>query len=187
MVIDESLVGTKSGWRSTCNIREIKDPGGCQKTDSTDTEPREEPRLPRSPRHLHPASRRRSPALQSQHIAASVPPHAGPLRLGWITLACCTYLAPDLSPWRYFSYEFHSRYRRVVDRFGLSSVPQLQSAPPQHPHPADGERQSITGWSRYKKIYVEPRRRHIPAALNVIPSLWSLDGEVFSCSLKTGQ
>lgn len=43
--------------RCTCNIDEIKDPGGCEKTDSTHAETRKEARLPRSPRHTHPASR----------------------------------------------------------------------------------------------------------------------------------
>lgn len=43
--------------KSTCNIDEIKDPGGCEKTDSTYAETRKEARLPRSPRHPHPASR----------------------------------------------------------------------------------------------------------------------------------
>lgn len=75
----------------------MKDPGGCEKTDSTDAEPREEARLPRSPRHLHPASRRRrrSLALWSEHVAAAfTPPHTGPPLSGWITMACCSSAPP---------------------------------------------------------------------------------------------
>lgn len=64
---------------STCKIIETKDPAGCEQTDSTDAQPREQPRLPRSPRHLHPASRRRrSPALWSEHAPAAFAPHTGP-------------------------------------------------------------------------------------------------------------
>lgn len=48
--------------RRTCNIIEVKDPGGCEQTDSTYAETREKPRLPRSPRRLHAASRSHSPA-----------------------------------------------------------------------------------------------------------------------------
>lgn len=71
--------------RSTSNITEVEDPGGCEQTDSTDAEPEESPRLSRSPRRLHPASRRRSPVLRSEHVvavAATFPHTAGFLLSG---------------------------------------------------------------------------------------------------------
>lgn len=46
-------------------MNEVKDPGGCEQTDPTDAEPREEPRLPRSARSLHPALRSEHPASHS--------------------------------------------------------------------------------------------------------------------------
>lgn len=76
--------------RSTCNIIEVEDPGGSEQTDSTDAEPEEESRLPRSPRRLHPASRR-SPVLRSEHVfAVAATSLTQPVSSVWIQLACCS-------------------------------------------------------------------------------------------------
>ena len=156
MLIDKSLVGTKLGWRSTCKLGEIKDPGGCQKTDSTDAEPREEPReeprLPRSPRRLHPAARRRpthnisrppslrtpAPRLEAGSHWPVAPISAQIYRLDAILATSSIH---DAGAWLIAS---------ASHQYLSCSLP-----PPQHPHPGDGAGRAITGWSSYsKKVYI---------------------------------
>lgn len=72
----------------------------------------------------------------------------------------------------------------------LSIQHQSVSAKTQHPHPqaqtpAGKQTQWIISLYHYKKIYFDPHRRHIPPALNIIPSLWSsVWEEAFSWSLR---
>lgn len=85
--------------RSTCNITEIEDPGGCEQTDSTDAEPREEARLPRSPRRPHPASRRFSAQKNMSPRCRSSSKHRSPLLPRWIKLLCFSSFFPIYRLW----------------------------------------------------------------------------------------
>lgn len=126
--------------RSTCNITEIEDPGGCEQTDSTDAEPREEARLPRSPRRPHPASRRFSAQKNMSPRCRSSSKHRSPLLPRWIKLLCFSSFFPDLSSLRYFSSGLHPRSGGMFERFGPTSAPQHPapvslSAPTQQQRP----------------------------------------------------
>lgn len=57
----------------TCDVRDVTEPRSRQQTDCTDAKPGKQQRPPRSPGSPHPAGRRCSSALRSEHAATTDP------------------------------------------------------------------------------------------------------------------
>lgn len=158
----------------------MEDPHGCQQSDSTHAQPREEARLPRSPRHPHLAgSRQQKPPLPG-FTTCRPPPPACPAGLALAGLEPTgLLLMMDLNDGVLAS-AFNVRDTRLSRRFGLTSAPPAsscsQSVTPQLPQPHPPAASPAAG-SDPLEHPAEPQHRahcppraapHIPPDLNAI-------------------
>lgn len=131
----------------------MKDPGGCDQTDPADAEPGEEQRLPRSPRRLHPARRRRSPGSPLRTCRRSVSHRRSEILLNTLDrpglLLSFFFSLSDLSSFSSFGFWLHPRHRTLSKRLGLSSASQ---------HPAQGS--PLQRRIRVHTLKLQQKHRH---------------------------
>ena len=138
-------------WISTCNIIEVKDPGGCEQTDSTDAEPGEEPRLPRSPRRLHPAAAAAAPRRPSaQNMPLPPPLRRSPSPVHGLERAGLLLTFPD--PWSAAApalVPIHDAGGRskgsACDQHPSAPAPGSRHRPTRRPRPQDSAAADVRG------------------------------------------